>query len=102
MLRLLPLLIGCCLWGAPEVHAQPSANDILTGEIVKIEPEWGLITLRHPPIAHLSLPRGTTLFRYVEPRIIVGRIEGDRVWFKADRVDLSLRVTFMVLNPTAK
>lgn len=41
-------------------HAQPSATDLIAGEIVKIDAQRGEVTLRHEPIAHLHLPARTT------------------------------------------
>ncbi|MBK1683896.1 hypothetical protein CKO18_09995 [Rhodoferax fermentans] len=64
------LVPGTCLF------AQPSANDFIAGRIVNIDAEGGRITLRHDHIPHLHLPAGTTTFRYVEARWIIGRAPG--------------------------
>ena len=45
----------------------------------------GTITLRHEFIAHLHLPT-TTTFRHVDPRLVLGIRDGDRVRFRADRL----------------
>ncbi len=80
----------------PAAFAEASARDIIAASIVKIDAERGTLTLRHAPIAHLHMPGGTTVFRYVDSRIIIGRRDGDSVLFRADRVDLTLVVTMMV------
>lgn len=76
--------------------AQTSANDFILGQIVSIDAEASKVTLRHEPIAHLYLPAGTTTFRYVESRLLIGRKAGDRVRFRADRIDLALRITALL------
>ena len=95
------LLVVTCLTLLPGARllAQPSATDFLAGQILKIDLEAARITLRHGPIAHLSLPAGTTSFRYFESRWVIGRRPGDRVLFRADRFDLALRLTMLVYVP---
>ena len=73
--------------------------DFIAGQIVRIDQEAGKITLQHEPIPYLHLPAGTTTFRYVESRWLIGRRAGDRVRFRADRIDLTLRMTALVYVP---
>lgn len=77
-------------------QAEPSASDLIAGSIVKIDAEGGRVTLKHEAIPYLHLPPGTTIFRYVDSRIIIGRRDGDLVRFRADRVDMTLRVTAII------
>lgn len=81
------------------VAAEPTANDLIAGRIVKIDHEAGRITLEHSAIPYLRLPAGTTTFRYVESRWLIGRRPGDRVRFRADRIDLTLRMTALIYIP---
>ncbi len=76
--------------------AQPSAADFIGGEVVKIDAEQGTVRLRHDPIAHLHLPATTTTFRYVDPRLILRIKDGDRIRFRADRYDGTLRLVAVV------
>jgi Cu/Ag efflux protein CusF len=78
-------------------HAQPSAIDFIAGEIVKIDAERGEVTLRHEPIAHLHLPARSTVFHYVDARVIIRAKAGDKVRFRADRFEGTLRVTAILL-----
>ena len=80
-------------------RAPPSPADFVTGTIIKIDGEAGTITLQHEAIRHLYLPAGTTRFRYVDPWIINGRRPGDVVRFRADRIELVLRVTHLFYIP---
>lgn len=89
--------LACLACGA---LAEPSANDFISGQIVKIDQETGRITLQHEPIPYLHLAAGTTTFRYVESKWLIGRRAGDRVRFRADRIDLALRMTALVYIPS--
>jgi Cu(I)/Ag(I) efflux system protein CusF len=87
---------------APAAFAEASARDLIAASIVRIDAERGTVTLRHAPIAHLHLPGGTTVFRYVDSRIIIGRRDGDSVFFRADRVDMTLTVTMIIPAATPR
>ncbi len=92
------LLCGYIATGfAGRIHAQPSATDLIAGEIVKIDAERGEVTLRHEPIAHLHLPARTTIFHYIDARVIIRAKAGDKVRFRADRFEGTLRVTAILL-----
>ncbi|MES2249244.1 copper-binding protein [Variovorax sp. NFACC27] len=97
-------LVFLCAYIAPgfggRIHAQSSANDFIAGEIVKIDAERGEVTLRHEPIAHLHLPARTTIFRYVDARVILRAKAGDKVRFRADRFEGTLRVTAILVPGT--
>ena len=89
-----------CLVSAAPVAAEPSANDFIAGQIVKIDFEAAKITLQHEAIPYLHLAAGTTTFRYVESKWLIGRRPGDRVRFRADRIDLTLRMTALIYIPS--
>lgn len=97
--RTVVLGVLACFFAAARVAAEPSANDLIAGQIVSIDHEAGRITLQHAPIPYLHLPAGTTTFRYVESRWLIGRRAGDRVRFRADRIDLTLRMTALFYLP---
>lgn len=78
-------------------RAEPSASDFIGGTILRIDAERGTVALRHEPILFLHLPAATTVFRYTDARIIIGRREGDVIRFRADRVDMTLMVTAILL-----
>jgi Cu/Ag efflux protein CusF len=63
------------------------------GEVRKVDKEAGKLTLRHGPIANLEMPGMTMVFRVVDPRMLDGLKEGDKVRFSADRVNGSIAVT---------
>ena len=63
------------------------------GEIKKIDTERGTVTLKHGPIENLGMPNMTMIFRVVKPVQITSLKVGDKVRFKADRVQGALVVT---------
>ena len=91
---------GLALVATAACIAEPSASDFISGRIVKIDHEAGKITLQHDAIPYLHLRAGTTTFRFVEAKWLIGRRDGDRVRFQADRFDLSLRKTALIYVPT--
>lgn len=71
-------------------HAQPAAGDtalLSEGEVRKVNPEAGKITLRHGPLTNLDMPAMTMVFTAADPRLLDGLKEGDKVRFTADRRD---------------
>lgn len=94
------ILCAVACFACGRAPAEPSANDFIAGQIVKIDHEAGQITLQHAPIPYLHLAAGTTTFRYVESKWLIGRRAGDRVRFRADRIDLALRMTALVYIPS--
>lgn len=88
-----------CLAAGAALGTDPSAHDWIAGQIASIDHEAGKITLQHAPIPYLHLPAATSTFRYVESKWLIGRRAGDRVRFRADRIDLALRMTALIYIP---
>ena len=91
--------VWTCYAAGATLASQPSASDLIAGQIVSIDHEAGKITLQHAPIPYLHLSAGTSTFRYVEAKWLIGRRPGDRVRFQADRIDMSLRMTALFHIP---
>jgi Cu/Ag efflux protein CusF len=51
------------------------------------------MTLRHGPIANLDMPAMTMVFRVADPAMLEQVQPGDKVRFKADRVEGQMTVT---------
>ena len=77
------LAAGLAFMGA--AIAAPSAP--VQGEVRRINPQEGKITLKHEPIPELDLPAMTLVYRVLELRIIDNVKPGDKVKFTADRID---------------
>jgi Cu(I)/Ag(I) efflux system protein CusF len=63
------------------------------GEVRRIDKDAGKITLKHGPIASLDMPPMSMVFRAADPAMLNRVKEGDKVRFKADRVQGALTVT---------
>ncbi|QGZ42368.1 Cu/Ag efflux protein CusF [Pseudoduganella flava] len=83
----------------PAAHAQqaasaPAADTALTGgEIKKVDKEAGKVTIQHGELRNLGMPAMTMVFR-VRDRAMLDKVrQGDKVRFRAERVDGALAVT---------
>lgn len=61
-------------------------------EVKKIDVEQGKIVLKHGPIDNLGMPGMTMVFRADAPMLAAVKV-GDRVRFKADKVDGAFKLT---------
>lgn len=69
------------------------AQDLIDGQITKIDKAQGKITLRHGPIKALDMDAMTMVFRVQDPKALDTLKVGDRVKFTAARVDGQITVT---------
>jgi Cu(I)/Ag(I) efflux system protein CusF len=83
--------------GAHAHAAAPAASAATAvqaeGEVRKLDPAGGKMTLRHGPIASLAMPAMTMSFRVAEPRFFEGLAVGDKVRFATRRIDGAYTVT---------
>lgn len=63
------------------------------GEVTKIDPAQGKITLRHGPIKNLDMEAMTMVFRAGDPAMLSSVKPGDRVIFEAERVNGQITIT---------
>jgi uncharacterized cupredoxin-like copper-binding protein len=76
---------------APSPAAPPGAS--VEGEVRKIDKEAGKITLKHGPIPNLEMAAMTMVFRVKDPAMLDAVKVGDKVRFKADRVQGAITIT---------
>lgn len=79
----LVLTLGCAL-----AHAQA-----VDGEVRKIEPEAGKVTLKHGEIKNLDIPAMQMSFRVADPSWLKTLQVGDKVKFTADKVGGQFTIT---------
>lgn len=70
------------------------------GEVRKVDKAGGKVTLKHGPIANLEMAPMTMVFRVKDPVVLEKLKEGDKVKFKAEKVQGQFTVTD--LAPTKK
>lgn len=105
-----PVLLAITLALAIPVSAQNTAAESkqtatvdalpkVSGEIRKVDPDTGKITIRHAEIPNLEMPGMTMLFRVAEPAMLTQFKAGDKVLFSAQKIDGALVVTRMEAAP---
>lgn len=71
----------------------PAGTAWTDGEVRKIDKAQAKLTLRHAAIASLEMPPMTMVFKLADPKLLDTLKEGDKVRFRADRVNGAIVVT---------
>ena len=87
--KLLAACIAVVLIGSPVL----AAEDMVKGEVVKVDKAAGKITLKHGPIKKLDMDGMTMVWRVSDPAMLDKVKAGDHIEFDADRVNGALTVT---------
>jgi Cu/Ag efflux protein CusF len=73
--------------------AQEGNADMTQGEVRKIDPENGKVTLRHGPIENLDMPPMTMVFKVSDTTQLKDLKPGDKVLFQAEQQGGAIVVT---------
>lgn len=93
-MRKLVLTIASLIVFALSPLSHASADDMVSGEVKKIDESASKITLKHGPIKSLGMDMGMTMvFAVQDPAAIKDLKIGDKVLFQADRVNGQITVT---------
>ena len=85
------LVLAILITAAPIVA---TAQELVDGQVTKIDESAGKITLRHGPIKKLEMDEGMTMvFKAQDPAMLKSVKVGDKVKFDADRVHGQFTVT---------
>jgi len=75
-------------------HAPAAAPSAMAeGEVRKVDRDAQKVTLRHGPIAALDMPPMTMVFRVKDPAMLEKLKAGDRIRFRAEKVQGAYTVT---------
>jgi Cu/Ag efflux protein CusF len=91
-----PALAAVCVAALTAFAGAPAAmgQQLVEGQVVKIDDAAGKITLRHGPIKKLEMDEGMTMvFKAQDPAMLKTVKVGDKVKFDADRVNGQITVT---------
>jgi len=67
---------------------------LIDGQVTKVDPSAGNITIKHGPIKKLEMDQGMTMvFHAQDPDLLKGVKAGDKIKFDADSVNGQLTVT---------
>jgi len=69
-----------------------SVEDVVSGEVRKIDKSAKKITLRHGEMPNLEMPAMTMVFQVKDPAFLDAVKVGDKVKFKAQKIDGALVV----------
>jgi Cu/Ag efflux protein CusF len=83
---------------APAAAPASQGVDFVQGEVRRVDLEAKKVTLRHGPIPNLQMPDMTMVFQVQDPTVLQGLKVGDKVRFKADKVDGTYVVTAVEPN----
>lgn len=89
------LAAGLLAGGLSVSQAIAATHDgfLTEGEVRKIDPAAGRVTLRHGPIENLQMPGMTMMFQVVPAAQLEGLEEGDQVRFRAEKDNGNFVVT---------
>lgn len=69
------------------------AADLTAGEVRKVDPAQGKVTIKHEKIANLDMPPMTMVFRATKPELLKDLKAGDKIRFRAEDDKGTLTVT---------
>ena len=84
------IIVALTLWAGQQVAL---AQDMIDGEITKVDQSASKITIKHGPIKKLGMDQGMTMvFAAKDPAMLNSVKAGDKVKFDAERVNGQITV----------
>ena len=110
MMKAVPAAILAIAVLVPLVHANEahhnaaagtsqSAESLSEGEVRKVDKDAKKITLRHGPLTNLDMPAMTMVFQVQDPAMLDKVKTGDKVKFRAEKVDGAFTITHIDAAP---
>ncbi len=91
--------LGASVQAQAQAQAQAPAADMASGEITRLDMTGGRLGLKHGEIKNLDMPPMTMVFRVRDKAMLDGLAVGDRVRFRAERIEGSYTVTAVSKAP---
>lgn len=76
-----------------QANAQSAA--LSEGEVRKVDPANGKVTIRHGELKNLDMPAMTMVFRVKDPAMLANIKAGDKIKFRAEKINGALTVVEM-------
>jgi Cu(I)/Ag(I) efflux system protein CusF len=90
---LLIAIAAFCLSAGPAPSALAQSG-MIEGQVIKVDPSAGKITIKHGPIKKFDMDEGHTMvFRAQDPAMLKQVKAGDKIKFEPDRVKGQFTVT---------
>lgn len=77
----------------PSAATGPAADNLVAGEVKKVDNETGKLTIKHAPLPNLDMPAMTMVFRVKDPAMLDQVTAGDKINFAAERVNGAITIT---------
>jgi len=74
------------------MSAPAFADDMVAGEVTKVDESAGKITIKHGPIKKFDMDDMTMVFRAGDPAMLKAVKPGDKIQFEPDKVNGQLTV----------
>jgi Cu/Ag efflux protein CusF len=78
---------------ATPATTQDASTALSEGEVRKVDKDAGTLTIKHGPLNNLNMSGMTMVFKVQEPAMLDKAKAGDRIRFRAERVNGALMVT---------
>jgi Cu(I)/Ag(I) efflux system protein CusF len=79
-----------CAWS----HGALAQSALIDGQVIKVDPSAGNITIKHGPIKKLDMDQGMTMvFHAQDPTLLNGVKAGEKIKFDVDSVNGQITVT---------
>ena len=98
MKRLVLAVLSSLTVAAP-ASAQLQAGELTVGEVRKVDKDAKKVTIKHAPLLNLDMPAMTMVFRAEDPTLLEKVKAGDRVLFRAEKVDGAFAVKHIESAP---
>ena len=85
--------------GHATIQLAQAAADMTQGEVRKIDRENRKLTIKHGEIRNLDMPPMTMVFQASDAKLLDGLKVGDKVKFRAEKVDGAYAVTAIEPRP---
>ena len=94
LMQAIAVAAALAIAGSASATSHQSAAPAFTeAEVRKVDKEAGKLTLKHGPIANLEMPPMTMVFRVKDASMLARVKTGDKVRFKAEKVQGAYTVT---------
>jgi Cu(I)/Ag(I) efflux system periplasmic protein CusF len=70
-----------------QVTSTPAAMEMISGQVKKVDPTAGSVTLAHGPLTNLGMPAMTMSFKVSNAAWLGQMKAGDKIRFMADKVN---------------
>ena len=75
------------------IAAPVFADDMVSGEVTKVDESAGKLTIKHGPIKKFDMDAMTMVFKASDPAMLKTVKPGDKIQFEPDKVNGQLTVT---------